>query len=129
METRLTLLACAPCILRASGALGAALLVLAGCATTRDEHSRRDYLCTDTTQLSVVRRSEIATVEHQGSVYRLTHKPFSLGERYTSANATLIVDGHSAVFVTEDSASPQRCYLDAGATRDQPRSASFRRLA
>ena len=114
MEGRLTLLACAPGILRPGGALGAALLVLAGCATTSgNEHSRRDYLCTDATQLSVVRRSEIATVEHQGSAYRLTHKPFSLGERYTSADATLIVDGRSAVFVTQDAAYAQRCYLDA----------------
>lgn len=88
------------------------LLVVAGCAPRLGDGSVRNvYLCTDGAALSVLRQSGVATVDYQGSVYRLSEKRSSLGERYTSADATLIIDRHYAVFVTEEAGYPHRCYL------------------
>lgn len=91
----------------------ALLLIVAGCATKPGvQLARSNYICADGTALRVARQGRLATVAYEGSLYRLTHKLFSLGERYTSPDATLIIDGRYVVFVTEAEGDLHECYLD-----------------
>lgn len=60
------------------------------------------YLCEPAQQLVVQRTSRTAAVRFIDRSYVLDRKASSIGERYVSANAALIIDGPSAVFVAED---------------------------
>ncbi len=60
------------------------------------------YTCPESGDLTVERNSASAHVEVAGRSYDLQRKRSSIGEKYISPNAALIIDGPSAVFVAED---------------------------
>jgi hypothetical protein len=94
------------------GYLALALALTSGCAGNRvNKEGRTEFLCSSGAVLSVIRQGDAAHVHYEGSVYRLSHKQFALGERYTSPLATLIIDEEYAVLVTAASGEPQDCYL------------------
>jgi len=60
------------------------------------------YACAASEQLSVQRNGASAHVTYAGRRYDLERKRSSIGDKYVSPKAALIIDGNSAVFVAED---------------------------
>lgn len=60
------------------------------------------YACLASEDLSVRRNPSTAHVDYAGRTYQLQRKRSSIGDKYVSANAALIIDGNSATFVAED---------------------------
>jgi membrane-bound inhibitor of C-type lysozyme len=60
------------------------------------------YACDARQSLVVVRSPASATVRFIDRTYELQRKRSSLGEKYGSPTAALIIDGSSAVFVADD---------------------------
>lgn len=60
------------------------------------------YVCTNAHGFIVTRTADKALVQFDGKSYELQRKPSSIGVKYISAAAALIVDGPSAVFVADD---------------------------
>jgi hypothetical protein len=87
----------------AMGLLAGVLSVLASVgapAASRPIEAR--YLCTDGPGFAVARSAGEASVRYAGRTYELKRKPSSIGVKYIAADAALIVDGRSAVFVADD---------------------------
>lgn len=59
--------------------------------------------------LTVTALRDIASVKFGPRIYQLKRKEFAMGDRFTSPEATLIIDGDFAVFVTRDSSRPEKC--------------------
>ena len=60
------------------------------------------YACADKAELVITRSAESATVVFRARTYTLGRSRSSIGEKYLSDAAALIVDGPSAVFISED---------------------------
>lgn len=60
------------------------------------------YACSATQHLAVQRNGSTAYVNYAGRRYELQRKRSSIGDKYVSSKAALIVDGNSAIFVAED---------------------------
>ena len=60
------------------------------------------YACPASTELTVKRNLATARVTLAGRNYDLQRKRSSIGDKYLSANAALIIDGASAIFVAAD---------------------------
>jgi len=60
------------------------------------------YACTNAQEFVVARTADKALVQFDGKTYELQRRPSSIGVKYISATAALIVDGPSAVFVADD---------------------------
>lgn len=60
------------------------------------------YACQPAQNLVVTRSADGATVLFVDRTYELRRKASSIGEKYISKSAALIIDGKSAIFVTED---------------------------
>lgn len=60
------------------------------------------YACPASENLTVKRNLAAARVTLAGRTYDLQRKQSSIGVKYLSANAALIIDGASAVFVADD---------------------------
>lgn len=67
------------------------------------------YACEGKQVLAVRRSRPVADVRFDGTAYRLDRKRSSIGERYSSAKAALVIDGPSAVFVAEDNVRLTKC--------------------
>lgn len=81
-------------------ACGAALLI-EGCSAQAEADRRRvTYRCGDGRSFEVEQGDRFAIVEHAGARFQLPRRKSSIGTRFASHDATLIVDGESAVFVT-----------------------------
>lgn len=72
--------------------------------------SPRTFLCDDARTISVITRGQDAVVKVGRREYSLKRKPFSLGERFTSPAATLIIDSGFAAFVSRREGSLQGCF-------------------
>lgn len=59
------------------------------------------YACSAAPDLIVQRDRSTAHVTFDGRTYDLQRRPSSIGAKYLSQNAALIVDGGSATFVSE----------------------------
>jgi hypothetical protein len=57
----------------------------------------------------VTRDANIASVRFDQKQYNLSRRPSSLGIKYSSAEATLIIDREFAAFVTETVVDLTRC--------------------
>lgn len=90
----------------AGSAVAAAFLIFAGSQAHALPGPVR-YACPASTELTVQRNLGSARVTLAGQKYDLHRKRSSIGEKYLSANAALIIDGGSATFVSED-------HLDVG---------------
>lgn len=60
------------------------------------------YACPASADLAVQRSGSTASVNYAGRRYELQRKRSSVGAKYVSPNAALIIDGNSAIFVAED---------------------------
>lgn len=60
------------------------------------------YACPESADLAVQRNASSASVNYAGRRYELQRKRSSVGHKYASPNAALIIDGNSAIFVAED---------------------------
>jgi precorrin-4 methylase len=60
------------------------------------------YACTNAEKFIVTRTADKALVQFGGKTYELQRRPSSIGVKYISATAALIVDGASAAFVADD---------------------------
>ena len=67
------------------------------------------YACEPTQNLVVRRSGEMATVQFTDRTYALHRKASSLGVKFVSEDAALIIDGNSAVFVAGDRLQLGRC--------------------
>ena len=61
-----------------------------------------NYTCPASEQLTVQFDGSTAQVSLGGQHYDLSRRRSSIGEKYLSSQAALIIDGTSAVFVTND---------------------------
>jgi hypothetical protein len=91
-------------------------LVIAGmsaCSSTDSAQQVRAerFLCETGQRLDVLYGTAMAEVRISERIFRLDLKPGSLGERYTDEEATLIVDGDTAVFVSADGMDLRKCEL------------------
>jgi hypothetical protein len=95
-----------------AGVASALFLIAAGCAHhAGDQASWVEYRCTNGRALRVELQGRTASVSLDDVVYRLTMKPASIGKRYASSDATLVIDGHFAAFVTDQVSDLLGCYL------------------
>jgi YD repeat-containing protein len=67
------------------------------------------YACDAHQNLVVERSATRAVVQFVDRTYELRRKPSSIGQKYLSPTAALIVDGASAVFVAEDRLQLGQC--------------------
>lgn len=79
---------------------------------TAGEQTLQTFTCNGGTSFSVVVADEIADVTfYQSEHYRLRSKPFSIGQRFVSSAATLIIDGPFAAFVSKRRIDLNQCRL------------------
>lgn len=64
--------------------------------------SAKRYICTPAQNFVVTRSKAAASVQFTNRRYELRRKASSIGEKYISGEAALIIDGKSAFFVAED---------------------------
>lgn len=84
---------------------------LANADVAQAADSRR-YRCQDGTTFKVALSGETAEVSFSPSErYRLIEKRSSLGDRFVSPGATLIIDGRFAAFVTNRRFNLHNCFL------------------
>lgn len=67
------------------------------------------YVCRPAGTLAVTRSQESATVRFMDRTFKLRRKPSSVGAKYLSGSAALIIDGRTAVFVAGDRPRPRTC--------------------
>lgn len=94
-------------------------ILLASCATAppiRAEAADRHFQC-ESSDFSVEQRGTAAVVRFGDGSYRLERKPSSIGERFASDDATLIIDGDFAAFVAEDRLDLDGCQAAASIAR------------
>lgn len=100
----------------------AILLVAGTSACSSAASAQRDraerFLCDSGQRLDVFHGRASTEVRVGERVFRLALKSGSLGRRYTDGEATLIIDGDTAVFVSGDGMSLRRCEaLTSGGAR------------
>lgn len=86
----------------AAALLSAVLSVLTGAQAHATSKPSISYQCTPRQRLVVSRTPETAVVQFIDRSYELRRKPSSIGVKYISPTAALIIDGSSAVFVAQD---------------------------
>ena len=88
----------------AAALLVAALSTLAAGSASAAEASSSTvrYLCEPRQNFVVTRAEDTAIVQFVGRRYELRRGSSSIGRKYLSDKAALIIDGKSAVFVAED---------------------------
>ena len=64
--------------------------------------TRTRYACPATEELTVERHGSTAHVNLAGRSYDLRRRRSSIGDKYVSPNAALIIDSSSAVFVADN---------------------------
>jgi hypothetical protein len=72
------------------------------------------YHCAHDRLLHVHSGEEHAKVEYLGDHYELARRPAGIGIQYTSSNATLIIEGDTAVFVSRKNVDLQTCRAARG---------------
>lgn len=93
--------------------VGAALAFFClACPTLASEQNGRRFTCSDGTTFVVAVSGEVADVSFfRSERYRLQAKPFSLGQRFVSPTATLIIDGRFATFVSNRRLNLRSCFV------------------
>jgi membrane-bound inhibitor of C-type lysozyme len=86
----------------AAGVLAAVLSVLGSAQVHAAPASTVRYACDERQNLVVERDGKTARVHFVDRSYDLRRKASGIGVKYESANAALIIDGASAIFVTDD---------------------------
>lgn len=78
---------------------------------------RAHFACSKGETLDVRFKGTTAIVQHHGRTYSLVSRPSSLGKRFSSATATLIIDGSFAAFVAHDAFGLDDCQLASESDR------------
>lgn len=68
------------------------------------------YACDDGQRLIVRQFGETASVQFIDRTYQLNRKRSSIGQKYISPTAALIIDGPAAVFVADDRLQLGQCF-------------------
>ena len=93
--------------------------VLSTLATAQAAHAAQAveirYVCDEGQRLVVRRSAGVASVQFVDRSYELREARSSIGRKYLSPTAALIIDGAAAVFVAQDRLQLGRC-LEAGQT-------------
>lgn len=76
------------------------------------------YACDGGQNLIVSRSGNLASVRFIDRSYALQQRRSSIGEKYSSPTATLIIDGRAAVFVAKDRLQLGQC-LEASRTASE----------
>jgi hypothetical protein len=98
--------------------LSVATLLLASVTTCSPERNipqdtRKRYICEGGQVLDTVRDRDLMSVRTGEIIFNnLRARPGSVGERYTNDEATLIIDGNEAVFVSSDGVALRNCKLN-----------------
>lgn len=88
----------------------AVIAVLGGCSASASPAAINSvYQCSDGRIFSVARDDSRAAVYYEDERYSLSRRPSSIGLKYASPEATLIVDGAFAAFVTETIVDLENC--------------------
>lgn len=93
----------------AAGLLTAVLSVVGAAQVHAAPLTPVRYACESYQNLVIQRDGKSAQVRFIDKSYVLSRKPSSIGVKYESGNAALIIDGPSAVFVAEDSVQLGTC--------------------
>ena len=94
-----------PFILCQSAALALANCSVAGPAATPSVL----YRCADGRSFTVSRDRYEASVGYEDALYSLARRPSSIGAKYASPEAALIIDGDHAVFTSETIVDLKQC--------------------
>ena len=87
------------------------------------EPRSRTFGCKNGTTFEVVLRNEIADVTFShGEQYHLRLKASSIGQRFVSSDATLIIDGRFAAFVSNTRSDLSQCRLAQVSVRNGSKS-------
>lgn len=90
---------------------GATMVLLAACsAAATPQVTSAVYRCHDGRWFTVARNHNSASIRYADTSYNLSRRPSSLGMKYSSAEATLIIDHQFAAFVTETLMDLEQCY-------------------
>ena len=90
--------------------LVASALLVGGCsAPVSPNVATSRYVCNDGRSFSVQRDEDSASILYTDSRYSLPRRPSSIGIKYESPEATLIIDGKFAALVTETIVDLQAC--------------------
>lgn len=85
--------------------------LLSSCSAAATPQVRKaTYACNDGKSFTIQRDGKNASLEYFGEHYSLSRRPSSVGVKYASPEATLIIDGDFAAFVTESLVDFERCY-------------------
>lgn len=93
----------------AAGLLLGVAALLGGTQAFAADSLEVQYRCGGTSELVIRRTHAVADARFEERTYRLHRKASSLGERYSGANAAIIVDGATAVFVAGDQVRVHSC--------------------
>jgi hypothetical protein len=93
----------------AAGLMLGVLSLLGGAQAVAATAVEIQYACDGSQRLTVRQANEAADVRFIDRTYRLNRKSSNLGERYSSANAALAIDGSFAVFVAGDRLQLGKC--------------------
>lgn len=95
---------------------GLAAQLLTACSPSDVSQPQRAavYHCAHDRLLHVHSGEEHARVEYLGQRYELARRSSGIGIQYTSSDATLIIDGDTAVFVSRKKVDLQTCRAAAG---------------
>lgn len=110
-------------------ALAPALLVLVHASACSAEDAdaattRTVYRCAGNQSFTVARDARSALVEYSGARYVLPRRSSSIGDRYATRAATLIVDGDMAVFVSTSATNLEFCRATTPLTWSKTRGGS-----
>lgn len=94
---------------RPASALLAALLAVLGSNQAHAQAKSVEYQCPASDKLTVHRNGAGARVTFAGRTYQLQRRRSSIGAKYISPTAALIIDGPSAVFVAQDQLNLGTC--------------------
>ncbi len=88
-----------------------AVLLFSSCSSASVAEPRHAavYQCAEGQTFAVDRGKHSAQVSYYGERFRLPRRLSGIGVRYASPDATLIIDGDMAVFVTENIVDLKAC--------------------
>jgi hypothetical protein len=94
-------------------ALSCLVVVASACSAHAGspETLRSTYVCSDGRSFTVVRDAQHATVQFADGRYRLVRRSSSIGPKYASNDATLLIDGDFAAFVTKSVTNLESCLI------------------
>jgi membrane-bound inhibitor of C-type lysozyme len=94
-----------------TSAIGVAMMFAAACSAQSAAEAKRPslYRCADGRTFTVDQQQGAAEVTYYDEHFRLPRRSSGVGARYATQDATLIIDGDMAAFVTENIVDLEAC--------------------